>query len=97
MGLPDDICSYIQETGRAGRDGQLSLVTLLKAPTYYPVDNDIKEYVSNTSTCRQDILFNDMDSYCHNDMGSKCVCCDICAKVCQCGNCEANLRQFCTL
>ena len=29
IGLPDDIESYIQETGHAGRDRQLSLATLL--------------------------------------------------------------------
>ena len=29
IGLPDDVCCYIQETGRAGRDGNTSVVTLL--------------------------------------------------------------------
>ena len=29
VGAPDDVDSYIQETGRGGRDGNLSLATLL--------------------------------------------------------------------
>ncbi len=33
VGLPDDVSSYIQETGRAGRDGISSMVTLLRART----------------------------------------------------------------
>ena len=49
VGLPDDICNYIQETGRAGRDGKVSLVTLLQSRTYHYVDNDIKKYVANTT------------------------------------------------
>ena len=94
VGLPDDNSSYIQETGRAGRDGHLSSVTLLQATTHHPVDTDIKEYASNCDKCRRDFLFTDMDNYVHNDMGSKCVCCDICAKLCFCGNCETNMIHF---
>ena len=44
VGLPDDICSYIQETGRAGRDGQASLVTLLQCRTHHSVDDNIRQY-----------------------------------------------------
>ena len=94
IGMPADACNYIQETGRAGRDGGASLVTLLQYRTYHPVDEDIKLYVDNTSQCRRDILFNDMDSYCHVDMGSKCLCCDICMKTCSCGSCDTKLQQF---
>ena len=81
--LPDDNSSYIQETGRAGRDGHLSSVTLLQATTHQSVDTDIKEYASNCDKCQRDFLFTDMDNYIHNDMGSKCVCCVCCEHLCQ--------------
>jgi len=35
IGMPEDIESYIQETGRAGRDGEHALATLLKARSYH--------------------------------------------------------------
>ena len=94
IGLPADVCNYIQETGRAGRDGGASLVTLLKYRSYHPVDDDIKKYVENTSKCRRDALFGNMDTYHHEDMGSKCLCCDICMKVCPCGLCKEKLNSF---
>ena len=94
VGLPDDICSYIQETGRAGRDGQASLVTLLQSRTHHPVDDSIKQYVANITACRRNMLFQDTDGYVHTNMGSKCLCCDICAHRCSYGSCEAKLRDF---
>ncbi len=41
VGLCDDINSYLQETVRAGRDGQTSMATLLKSRTFHPVDDEI--------------------------------------------------------
>lgn len=41
IGPPDDITSYIQETGKAGRDGQICMATLLQARVYHQVDSDI--------------------------------------------------------
>jgi len=35
IGMPDDIESYIQETGRVGRDGEHALAKLLKARSYH--------------------------------------------------------------
>ena len=54
IGLPDDIGSYIQETGRASQDGQVSMVTLLQARIYHKADKDIKLYVA--SKCRRNAL-----------------------------------------
>ena len=90
--LPGDICSYIQETGRAGRDGEASMVTLLQCQTYHSVDKDIKQYVANTTLCRQDVLLR------YGQLQPcrpwKCLCCDICAKSCSCGTCANNLQHF---
>ena len=39
--LSEDIESYIQETGHAGRDGKPALATLLKARTYHHCEKNI--------------------------------------------------------
>ena len=98
VGIPDDIESYIQETGRAGRDKLLSLATLLSRSGSrggkWSKHDEIIAYIDNQTECRRDFLFKNMEAYEHLDLGSKCVCCDICAKKCKCGNCSGKLEQF---
>jgi len=94
IGISDNVASYIQETGRCGRDGDTAVVTLLKAPYYHPVDDDIKRYVSDNLQCRRVSLFSEMDNYTPIDCSSNCLCCDICYKSCTCQNCEKNLKNF---
>ena len=93
IGPPDDVSSYIQETGRAGRDGQLSIATVLKARVYHRVEDDMSSYVSNSCTCRRQLLFSDIDNYEQVEM-IKCLCCDVCARLCDCGECALRLNDF---
>ena len=52
-GPPSDIHSYIQETGRGGRDGNLTAAVLLKASKFNRYcDKDILGYINNKTKCR---------------------------------------------
>ena len=75
VGAPEDVESYIQETGRGGRDGNLSLATLLVVNRN---NKNTCNYQKNDSITRHNLLFQNMDNYKHVDMESKCVCCNSC-------------------
>ena len=96
VGCSSDVEMYVQETGRAGRDGLPALALLLnKKSSIRYADAAIKEYVANTLQCRRDALFANFDSYVHVDSGTPCMCCDVCLEgSCDCGNCYANHHSF---
>ena len=88
--------NYVQETGRSGRDGELSLAILyFKKADQQNTSKCMIEYCKNHSTCRRKKLFEDFDG--SNNLtptSSKCTCCDVCSKTCECGDCQNRLSHF---
>jgi len=88
-GPPSDIESYVQETGRAGRDGQVAHAVLYfsnKDLGLGDMEDSMKDYCHNNLKCRRYPLFQDFDSY-DGSRPAGCLCCDICATSCCCGLC----------
>ena len=95
FGIPDDVETYIQQVGRAGRDKKHSLAVLVKLPIgKRKVSNTMKDYRKNSEVCRRKILFSDIEEYVHEEKQTKCFCCDICERKCECKNCQDNLSSF---
>lgn len=95
LGVTEDTEAYIQGTGRAGRDARPALALLLQhGRSNTLADKDILEYQGNETVCRRDFLFRDVGEYKHEDLGVKCLCCDICAAKCDCGQCVENHTYF---
>ena len=76
-GVPSDIEQYVQETGRAGRDGLQEEVLLHQ---YKIGKHTSQRYVENHSVRRRALLLGDFLLY-GDESVSKCKCCHSCARV----------------
>ena len=87
FGACEDVETYVQAVGRAGRDGNTSTALLLtRKGGRQHVSTSMKLYCDNKSECRREVLYKDFDNVRHNLR--LCMCCDICAAKCECGKCS---------
>ena len=92
-GPPEDIETFIQETGRAGRDGLPATAKLFGAvrDSAAHTDDKMKEYCKlEEGYCRRKYLLKEFD--CTEDEIAAdidaCKCCDLCATKCTCQLCK---------
>lgn len=96
-GPPDDIEMYVQETGRAGRDGSPAHAVLyynkrdISDAVTCHTSFGMKSYCTNSHDCRRSRL---MGIFTHSrDIKLpmyKHECCDVCAFECACPNCKCD-------
>lgn len=90
-GLPTTIEDYVQETGRAGRDGGIAEAILYQGKVGKHCTKAMKKYASNSELCRRWFLFNTFLCHFEKDITVKgCKCCDICTALCTCVNCKTS-------
>lgn len=93
-GLPTNFEEYVQEAGRAGRDGNESIAIFYEGIGGRHSTQQMKSYVTNSTICRRKILFQNFLKYSEKDiMASGCKCCDICQAACTCPSCYVTITD----
>lgn len=85
-GPPCNLEQYLQEIGRAGRDGNPSHAILIAGKGNRHIQYSMKMYCENKESCRRKLLFEPFVMYSHSEISTiKCECCDLCRISCDCG------------
>ena len=82
-GPSSDIEQYLQETGRAGRDGLPAKAILYNVSVRgIEIEDSMKQYCKNKEKCRRTLLLEHFDNYFSSDYESSStqLCCDVCSK-----------------
>ena len=87
-GPPANLEQYLQETGRAGRDGKQAEAILLFGKASKYVEEDIHVYANVDKHCRRQKLYKNFLFYDNECNLIGCKCCDVCARVCTCDECK---------
>ncbi|XP_070550683.1 uncharacterized protein [Ptychodera flava] len=103
-----DLESYIQESGRVGRDGNPSHAVLFyNGKMVKDICPKLRKYILSISTCRRISLFENFasveDISIMKNKEHHHSCCDVCECQCSCGQCvqqanfiEKHLVHYCT-
>ena len=89
FGSCEDIETYVQAIGRAGRDGLQANALLLTRKKQQHVNKQMQEYCAIKSKCRRIALFEDYD-FPKCSIPKFCLCCDVCVMKCACGSCKTS-------
>ena len=85
-------CTYRRVEERAGRDGKpASAISMKNVHDLRFTSKEMKDCL-NTDLCRKFIPFSDLPSCQLQSQG--CMCCDVCAWTCKCGQCDSKLNSF---
>ena len=91
LGPPSDIDDYLQEIGRAGRNGKPAHAHLYLNGrfVYHSLSNEMKMYCDNNEQCRRVALLKHFSNLMpdHGILSPLHNCCDICAQSCVCDSC----------